>query len=81
MPRVGAMLGPLLAVTSLLTCLLVVQGAVSYHEINGKELPGWNKPLPSKQYSGYFELDDQQSTDSADYMTYYSTNTKYLHYW
>lgn len=43
----------------------IVQGAISSDEINGQDLPGWNKPLPSKQYSGYIEVD----------------TGRYLHYW
>lgn len=46
-------------------CRLIVQGAIPSDEINGQDLPGWNKPLPSKQYSGYIEVD----------------TGRYLHYW
>ena len=32
-----------------------------------KALPGWDHPLPTKQYSGYIEIN--------------ATTGKYLHYW
>lgn len=54
--------------------LLVVEGAIKDHEIDGTKLPGWNKPLPSKQYSGYIDLN--QYDDSKR-----NVITKHLHYW
>lgn len=46
------------------------RGAIASDEINGIDLPGWNKPLPSKHYSGYIHLSNN-SSDSG----------KYFHYW
>ena len=42
-----------------------VTSAVAGDEI--ASLPGWDGPLPTKQYSGYIEID--------------ATTGKYLHYW
>ena len=47
--------------------VLTVNGAVPEDEVRGEDLPGWNRPLPSKQYSGYIDLND--------------TYGKSLHYW
>lgn len=47
--------------------ILAVNGAVPEDEIHGADLPGWNRPLPSRQYSGYVGLND--------------TTGKSLHYW
>ena len=44
-----------------------VNGDIAKDKIDGENLPGWNKPLPSAQYSGYIEVN--------------ATNEKYLHYW
>ena len=54
-----------LAVSAALT--LLVSGDIAQDKVDGANLPGWNKPLPSNHYSGYIEVN--------------ATNGKRLHYW
>lgn len=62
----------------------LTEGAISSHQVDGQELPGWQKPLPSRQYSGYIEIDQEPNAEVADSETSASSSKhikKYFHYW
>ena len=52
----------------LVITVICVNGDIPEDKIEGESLPSWNKPFPSKHYSGYIEV-----------KTFF--NSKYLHYW
>ena len=54
-------------VVLLVAVLAVSPGRSDIPEHLITSLPGWDKPLPTKQYSGYIEIN--------------ATTGKYLHYW
>eukprot|EP00118_Oscarella_pearsei_P025188 m.307689 g.307689 ORF g.307689 m.307689 type:complete len:454 (+) comp42636_c0_seq1:59-1420(+) len=54
----------LAAITTLISSAFA---AIPEHEI--KSLPGWDRPLPSRQYSGYLPVDTSK------------THYRFLHYW
>lgn len=62
----------------------LTEGAISSHQVDGQELPGWQKPLPSRQYSGYIEIDQEPNAEVVDSETSASSSKrikKYFHYW